>query len=94
MRDGLDLPSWPRGLRSELAAAYCGVSESWLRLELNCGRFPPPVRLSPGRIIWLREDLDRWLDEKAGRPNARAPIASAAGAPSDWDLEFGDDRAA
>jgi len=28
------------------------------------GAFPRPIQLSPGRIAWIRTDLDRWLAEK------------------------------
>jgi predicted DNA-binding transcriptional regulator AlpA len=94
MTDPVVLPDWPRGMRIELAASYLGISPSLLRAELVAGRFPAPVRISPGRVVWLKEDLDRWLDAKAGRPNARAEAASDADAPSDWDREFGDGRAA
>lgn len=91
--------AWPRGMRAEIAADYCGLSVSWLTEEARQGRFPAAVRISSHRVIWLKDDLDRWLDEKAGRPNADAGDASgqrSAGgdAPSDWDRAFGGERAA
>ncbi len=59
------LPDWPRGLREPLAAAYVGLSMTTMRVELMADRFPKPVCLTPGRQVWLREHLDRWLDQKA-----------------------------
>ncbi|MBV8523647.1 MAG: helix-turn-helix domain-containing protein [Acetobacteraceae bacterium] len=61
------LPGWPRGLCEELAAAYVGLSVTTIRAERAAGRFPAPIPLTRGRIVWLKEDLDRYLDEKAGR---------------------------
>jgi predicted DNA-binding transcriptional regulator AlpA len=62
------LPFTPRALREEWAALYCGMSPTLFRERV----VPevPPVRLSPGRIAWLREDLDDWLDRRAGRAPA------------------------
>lgn len=59
------LPYWPRGLSEPLAAAYVGLSESTFRAQV----IPEvkPVALTKGRQVWLREDLDAWLDRKAGR---------------------------
>jgi predicted DNA-binding transcriptional regulator AlpA len=64
------LPGWPRGLREPLAAAYVGLSASTIRAEYAAGRFPAPVALTVGRQVWLRDDLDLWLDAKAGRAPA------------------------
>jgi predicted DNA-binding transcriptional regulator AlpA len=61
------LPGWPRGLSVEMAAAYVGLSPTTIQAERRAGRFPPPIHLTVGRLVWLRDDLDRWLDEKAGR---------------------------
>lgn len=70
------LPGWPRGLREPLAAAYVGVSEALIRREVAAGAFPRPVSLTPGRQVWLREDLDRWLDLKRdGLPWSPSPAA-------------------
>lgn len=74
------LPGWPRGMREELAAAYIGLSESGLRAEVKAGRIKP-TPLTPGRIVYLREHLDSYLDKRDGR----APVEAAA-APdgSEW----------
>ena len=32
----------------------------------KAGQFPAPVPLTRGRIVWLREKLDNWLDDRAG----------------------------
>jgi predicted DNA-binding transcriptional regulator AlpA len=58
------LPGWPRALSIKLAAAYVGLSVTTIR---HLPGFPAPVPLSPGRVAYLREDLDRWLDQRAGR---------------------------
>lgn len=61
------LPGWPRGLREELAAEYVGLSVTSLHALRTRGEFPQPVALTKGRIVFLRDDLDAWLDAKAGK---------------------------
>lgn len=61
------LPGWPRGLHEELAAAYVGLSVSMIRQLRSRGEFPAPVPLTERRQVWYREQLDAWLDQKAGR---------------------------
>jgi predicted DNA-binding transcriptional regulator AlpA len=73
-----ELPGWPRGLPEDLAAAYVGISVTNMRRLMQSPRtpFPGSVELSPQRVVWLREDLDRWLDAKAGRvPASQGPDA-------------------
>lgn len=53
---------WPRGMREADAAEYVGLSVSTLR---KAG--VKPVQLTPGRVVYLREDLDSFLDRAAGR---------------------------
>lgn len=67
MPDGAG-PAWvPRGLRAADAARYVGVSESWWLGEVRAGRAPQGVRLGRAIVVWLREDLDAWVDRQAGR---------------------------
>jgi predicted DNA-binding transcriptional regulator AlpA len=61
------LPGWPRGLREDFAASYVGLSVSTIRTLRGRGEFPSPVPLTKGRMVYLREDLDGWLDRRAGR---------------------------
>jgi predicted DNA-binding transcriptional regulator AlpA len=60
------LPSWPRGLSLDLAAGYVGISRATFQREVEAGNAPKPIRITQGRNIWLREQLDRWLDSRAG----------------------------
>lgn len=76
------MPAWQRALSQPLAAAYTGLSEGSFRSYVM--KEVPPVRLSKKRIAWLREDLDAWLDRKAGKDPAETgrPGPSAAAL---WD---------
>ena len=64
------LPGWPRGVRVEWAAAYVGLTPSSVREAMARRDFPEPIRVWGKRIVWLREDLDAYLDRKAGRAPA------------------------
>jgi predicted DNA-binding transcriptional regulator AlpA len=55
---------WPRGLSAELAAEYVGLSASTIR---RLADFPQPHNLTPGRLVWAREELDAWFDRKIGK---------------------------
>lgn len=69
MPDGARLlPGWPRALREDLAAAYCGLSPS--AFQRAVAPKVPAIRPSPGCVAWLRDDLDAYLDDcrTAGQP--------------------------
>ncbi len=56
------LPGWPRALRPELAAEYCGLSLSSFRTHIAPA--VQPIHLTRTAIAYLREDLDAWLDAR------------------------------
>jgi len=51
----------------EVAASYVSLSVSTFRKEVQKGRAPKPHRITEGRLIWLLEDLNVYLDRIAGR---------------------------
>jgi hypothetical protein len=61
-----ELPGWPRGLHERWAAAYVGLSPTSFRVVARDHGISA-VWLTPRRKVYLREDLDAWLDRKAGR---------------------------
>ena len=63
--------AWPRGMPLPVAAKYCGVGPATLRRE-----GPKPVRIGQKRLVWLKEDLDKWLDGLAGKATISAPEAN------------------
>lgn len=77
MPDGAAYP-WPRSMRAARAAAYLDVSLTWFHEHV--AREVAPIRLSRGIVVWRREDLDRWLDNRAG---GAAPSAEDD-APNPW----------
>ena len=63
-------PAWPpRGMREKVAAYYVGMSPATLRRAMESGEIAR-VTLMPGIKVYLRDDLDAWLDRKAGRSPA------------------------
>lgn len=65
------LPDWPRVLPEGWAAVYVGLSVSSFRR--GPAKDLKAIKLSPHRKGYLREDLDAWIDERAGRPVPEAP---------------------
>ena len=72
-------PWWqPRGMNLLEAARHVGLGKTkWWEL-VESGDAPQPVELTPGRKVWLREEVDHWLDERAARRQDRQ-------APNPWD---------
>ena len=68
---GVLIEAWPRGQPLGLAARYVGLGESTGLREVEEGRAPKPVPLTPGRVVWLREHLDAWLDDRAAQSEDR-----------------------
>jgi len=60
------MPTWPRRMQEDMAAAYCGVSLSKFRAGVSNGRYPAGLK-DGGNVLWYIEDVDRALDNlKAG----------------------------
>ncbi len=79
--------AWPRGMSAPVAAEYLGLSETAFRALVAAGDAPAGVRYPCRRDVWLREDLDAWLDRLAGK-------AAASGKINPWDAADGIGRAA
>lgn len=80
MSDRRHIPdAWPRGLRLDAAAEYVGLSRNTFLREVGAGRAPKGHQITTGRLVWLREELDAYLDRIAGK----IPRSAVEG--SDWD---------
>ena len=55
---------WPASMRAERAAAYLDVSKTYFLAKIApaIGH----VRLGPGLVLYLKRDMDAWLDQQAG----------------------------
>lgn len=51
----------PSALRAKQAAAYCGMSRSTFLKLVSEGKAPKRRKISDAVVIWLRSDLDTWL---------------------------------
>lgn len=56
------LPAWPRLMGEDMAADYLSIGRTMLR-----ERGPEPKRVGR-RVLYDRNDLDRWADCLAGQP--------------------------
>jgi len=39
-------------------------SKTTLWREVKAERFPPPIKISPGRVAFIREQVDAWIQAK------------------------------
>ena len=44
--------------------ACVGLSKATIYRLIEKKQFPPPLRLAPRRVGWLREAIDQWLAQK------------------------------
>lgn len=56
----------PQFIRLETAAEQVGMGKSTVLAWEATGRFPRAVRLSPTLRVWLQQDVDRWILDRAG----------------------------
>ena len=75
----MSTPFLKRGFSTRQAADYIGRSISWLRKRRLRGRDDPgepgPAFIRDGMTVtYLREDLDKFLDELAVRGRITAPV--------------------
>jgi len=66
----------PRLLSREMAATYCGMSES--HFDEHVARTVRPLNFGR-RNLWDVRALDRWLDERSGLAHAIRPVEEWAG---------------
>lgn len=57
-RDGDRLLSW-RDLRAKIP-----LSRATIWALRRAGRFPEPVRISPGRVAWRESDVTSWMRQR------------------------------
>ncbi len=77
MPDGSRFAFPPRLMRAAAAAHYLGMSESSFRATVA----PQLQKVEIGGMVsWRREDLDAWVDARAGGGAPSAPEA-----PAGWD---------
>ena len=49
-------------------AAHLGLTKSQLRRGWQSGRFPPPIRLTPRRLVWPVATIQEWLAAQQAEP--------------------------
>lgn len=59
-------PFPPRGMAADDAAYYLGISVTKLYQLIHEGALPERVEVAPGCRRWLKDDLDRYLDQRRG----------------------------
>lgn len=71
----------PRLMKTEDAARYVSLSVSAFRTQVapQCRKLHP----ASGRVAWLRDDLDAWIDRLAGIEHVPAPMAEERSNPLD-----------
>ena len=63
----------PAGLSREDAAAYVGIGVDTFSVAVREGRAPAARAISSRRVVWLRKELDAWLDSLSIADNLPPP---------------------
>jgi len=61
---------------AEQVAALLGVCRQTIYIWERKGTFPPRIRLSPGRVVWSREVVERFIVERTMEAEKRAAATS------------------
>ena len=67
----VDVPSATRGFSATQVAERLVINPQTLWRWVRQNKFPPGVRIGPGRTIWTEEVLARWLDHQRANPGER-----------------------
>lgn len=51
----------PAALDREMAASYCGLSQTTFEKAVREKKAPQPRQLAGRRVAWLRAELEAWL---------------------------------
>jgi predicted DNA-binding transcriptional regulator AlpA len=59
-------PDYPSGgfMGIKEVAKLTSLSQSSVKLEAKNKRFPAPIKLTAGRVAWLRVEVHAWIAEK------------------------------
>jgi len=56
-----------RLLRLPVVKERTALSPATIWRERRAGRFPQPVRISPGAVAWREGDIDTWIETRKER---------------------------
>lgn len=54
-------------LRMEAVMARTGMSRSLAYREVQAGRFPQPVKLTPRLSVWPASEVDAWIERQKAK---------------------------
>lgn len=57
-------------MNEPLAREYCGQLSSNTFKKVMHEADIKPRRISPGRLVWVQRDLDRWIDQESNDDNS------------------------
>ena len=66
MANTLSASGLQRILSRQEVAWLLGISVTTLWRMVRDRRFPPPLRISPGRVGWPASVVRRWIEEQSG----------------------------
>lgn len=76
------MPDWPARMDDDTAALYLGVGVTAFREKVKARVYPQPIR-EGARILWSRQQLDRFIAAQFGLPVDDGPRAGPS--TGTWD---------
>ena len=64
----------PRILAPTIVARMIGLSRVTIWRMCRRGQFPKPIAISPGRVGFIAEDIEDWIDSKRERGDCRETL--------------------
>lgn len=55
-----------------------GLGRSSIYRDVKAGTFPAPIRVTPGAVAWVSDEIDRWVAGRiaAARSEPTAPVVA------------------
>lgn len=58
--------------KPELKAQLGNPSDTTIWRLVKSHGLPPPVRVSPGRVMWIQREVDEWIAAKSAERSSKA----------------------
>ena len=54
-------------LRIDEVAERTTLGKSTIWLKISEAKFPPPIRLSPGIVVWKQSEIEDWIESHVSK---------------------------
>ena len=64
---GTQMDTYLKLLRIDEVAERTTLGKSTIWLKISEAKFPPPIRLSPGIVVWKQSEIEDWIESHVSK---------------------------